>query len=103
MSNKTTLELAIYAPISKYNPKVGDFIISYGWFRRVKWFGLVTAITPDGDLIIAREGNIRLLVTSQEFNRDVIKLHISLVVGSVSGAYSINQLDVTSKRNVWYI
>ena len=79
-NNQAVMQLAIYSFIPKYIPRVGDIIQCYGWFSRVKWFGVVTAITPDGHLIIAKEGSMRLLVMSQEYNRQIVKIHISITI-----------------------
>ena len=42
-------ELARYNPLSKWIPKVGDFIIHHGWFSH--WYGILSSIEPGSPFV----------------------------------------------------
>jgi len=89
-------ELARYNSITKYSPKIGDFIIWHGWFR--KWFGVVNGI--DGNRITVIKENLPKLVFSIPENKRykyMTEIYLDNIRGSSGGEYAINQ------DGVWFI
>jgi len=95
-ANNSALPLARFAPFTRWQPRVGDFIIWHGWFTR--WYGLINVMDHDM-LYIVKENLPCLLFTlsESEYAAHTVKVPIGKILRSRGGEYHILQGDV------WYI
>lgn len=92
-----SVELAKYANLNRYVPKIGDFVVWHGWMWG-HWFGVVSEISG-GNIVIIRSGLPKLLFTTPESDRSKLttKISIDKIRRSHGGEYTILQ------EGVWFI
>ncbi len=90
------VELAKYRSFATYVPKISDFVIWHGWWKR--WYGIVTDI-DNGVLSILTENLPKLLFTIPEDERQkrTIKISLTKIRSSRGGEYHIIQ------DGIWYV
>lgn len=99
------MELARYTGLMNWVPRVGDIIIKSGWFRRVKWFGVINSVDKDGALCILTEASMLLLVTAPpslliQKNKQILSR--SEIANSFKGTYAVMQHDPKGVP-IWYV
>jgi hypothetical protein len=89
-------EIARYRSLGVWTPKVGDFIIWHGFFKR--WYGIIHDVSGDR-LMIIREHLPKLLFSlpSSEYKTNSIELSSGIIRSSRGGEYAILQ------DGAWYI
>lgn len=89
------VELARCENISKYVPKVSDFIVWHGFIKR--WYGVVTDVTQS-EVVIITENLPKLLFTIPEDERlkRSKRIPISKIRSSRGGEWHVLQ------NGVWY-
>ena len=89
-------ELVRYKDLGTWVPKIGDFIIWHGWWKR--WYGLVSSIDSD-EVVVIYENLPKLLFTMSESEREAHKKRISIVRIRCSrgGEYHVLQ------NGLWYL
>ena len=90
-------ELAKFKPLSKWVPKVGDFVIHHGWFFS-KWYGVISSISQSSVEMIT-DGLPVLLFTMVPEQQDKKKKIVSIAKIKMSrgGEFAVNQ------DNVWHV
>lgn len=88
--------LAKFRNIAGWEPKVTDFIIWHGWWKR--WYGVVSLVL-DNEVIIIKENMPCLLfaLRQEEYQKNTINIPISKIRGSSGGAFHVIQGDT------WFI
>lgn len=86
-----TVDLAHFRSFAKYRPKVGDFIIWHGWFRK-RWYGVVSNINGD-ELLVIKENLPKLLFTlsPSEFKSNTIMVSLTNIQTSRGGEFCVIQ------------
>jgi hypothetical protein len=82
--------IAKYRNIANYVPKIGDFVIWHGFWKR--WYGVIIDING-GTAYILKENLPKLLFTIPDDERvkNTIKISISRIRSSRGGEYHIIQ------------
>lgn len=90
------VEIARFRSLNVWVPKVGDFIIWHGYFKR--WYGVIHDISGDR-LMVVREHLPKLLfsLSPGEYKVNSIELSSGVIRTSRGGEYAILQ------DGVWYI
>lgn len=96
INSQQGMPLAKFANIQHWQPRIGDFMIWHGWFRR--WYGVVSALDQD-TLYVIKENLPVLLFTMPviDYHKSTTKVSITKIVNSMRGEYHILQGDH------WYI
>ena len=89
--------LAKYNTLSRWQPKLTDFIIWHGWLWG-RWYGIVNGINGDNVRII-KDGLPYLLFTmnQQQHDKSTIEIHMGTIRNGRSGEYHILQ------DGTWYV
>ena len=98
LSNQpVSVELAKFNTLTRWNPKIGDFIVWHGWFRH--WYGVVNDISTVGSLWVIRENLPKLLFSlpMSERSKNSIQVDIDKIRGSRAGEYAVLQ------DGLWYV
>lgn len=90
-------EIARFRAISKWSPKIGDFVVHHGWFWN-RWYGIISDVRPN-EISIITEGLPVLLfsLTSDQYDGKKKTVGIGVIRRSVGGAYAVLQ------DGVWFI
>jgi len=89
------MELARYAPLHKWEPRVGDLIFWYGWFG--KWVGIISSIGVN-EIFVLTEAFPSLLMTmdQNDYDKNIRAIKMSKIQSSARGEYHVQQ------DNIWY-
>lgn len=91
---ETSVELIKYAPLSKWKPELGDFVIYHAMFWN-RWFGVINNI-GQMEVEVIKEGLPYLLVTMSPGDQEKNKMMISIakIKSSRGGTYAVMQNGV---------
>jgi len=100
--NISTMPLAQYLPIDKWQPQVGDFIVHHGWLFH--WYGVVSSLNVRNYTVEVIQAGLPFLLftmTPSDMEKRKRTVDIGKVTSSRGGKYAIQQRNGTSY--VWFV
>ena len=95
------VDLAHYAAISTWQPKMGDIVIWHGWFTH--WYGVVNQVQASGHISVIRGGLPLLLFTmDQDSMQKKTKLvYITKIRASRGGEWAA--IQTANNQITWFV
>lgn len=97
------VSLAHHAPLLKWKPEIGDFVVWHGWFTH--WFGVISEIKADEVTIIKKGMPVLLFsLTQSEYNQNKISIGIEKIKSGGSfwdGKFAT--IKATGNNLIWFI
>lgn len=98
----TSMDLAHYTNIKKWDPQIGDFIIWHGWIQH--YFGVISNVLHNENSVEVVKSGIPVLLfgmSQEEQDNNKIKVNIGEIKGSRGGKYAT--LRAHGNNIIWFI
>ena len=100
--NQTSMNLAHYKFLVNWTPQIGDFLVYHGLIYG-RWFGVINAISPNGDITVIKSGLPLLLLSmdTSEYQKNQQVLSLASVRNSTGGKYAA--VRAVGNNLIWFV